>query len=310
MRRYSFFLLAFLALISLTLVITPQVYSQPENIHVINYSWYYDNYGYFDVVGELQNVGPNTIESVILSGIVYTEDGNAQEYSYTTAFVKYLVPQQKAPFYMTFNVEDNSWLSLPIDRVDFTINMANSTSNYQYPDLKIISSSGGVDEEGVYWVNGEVQNSGGKTASRIRIIGTFFNSSGTVVAVGFTDPLTPISLASSDIASFKVGAFDLNQSEVSSIKKISSYSLLVQTEEPILSGTAPTPSPYASSSTTSPSDSPLSPTESPSSENSNSFPVELIYAIIIIVLILGLTETLLVLRKRKSSKISKKRKIK
>jgi hypothetical protein len=258
----------------------------------------------------LQNVGPNTIESVILSGTVYTEDGNAQAYSYSTAFVNYLVPQQKAPFYMSFNVEDNSWLSLPIDRVDFTINLANSTSNYQYPDLKIISSSGGVDEEGVYWVNGKVQNSGVQTASHIRIIGTFFNSSGTVVAVGYTDPLTPISLASSDITSFKVGAFDLNQSEVSSIKKISSYSLLVQTEEPILSGTAPTPSPYASSSTTSPSDSPLSPTEPSSSENSNSFPVELIYAIIIMVLILGLTQTLMVLRKRKSSKISKKRKIK
>jgi hypothetical protein len=298
---------------SLGLALVPQVSSQPENVKVVSYSWYIDSIGYFIVVGEVQNVGPNTIESVVLSGTVYTMDGEAQASSYTIVYVNYLIPQQKAPFYMEFspqssNTGDLSWLSLGVNRVDFTANLANTTSSYQYPDLTLASSSGGVDGEGVYWVSGTVKNSGTQTATNIRVIGTFYNSSGTVVAVGYTDPLTPTSLTPSNTATFKVGAFDVNQTEATSIKKISSYQLLIQTEGPILSGTSPTPPPSSPSpsaspippSTTPPSGSSPSPTESSGSENPNVLPPEATYAIIFVIVILGLAGTLLMLRKRKS----------
>jgi hypothetical protein len=290
---------------SLGLALVSQVSSQPENVKVVSYSWYIDSLGYFIVVGEVQNVGPNTIESVILSGTVYTMDEEAQESSNTIVYVNYLISQQKAPFYMEFspwnsNTGDLSWLSLGVDRVDFTANLANTTSSYQYPDLTVVSSSGGVDGEGVYWVSGTVKNSGTQTATNIRVIGTFYNASGTVIAVGYTDLLTPTSLTPSNTASFKVGAFDVNQTEVPSIQKISSYRLLIQTEGPILSGTAPTPPPSSPPSTTPPSDSTPSPTESSGSENPNVLAPDAIYAIVVVIVILGLAGTLLMLRKKKS----------
>jgi hypothetical protein len=149
------------------------------------------------VVGEVQNVGPNTIEFVTLSGTIYTINGEAQAYSYpTSVYGQYLLPQQKAPFYMQISSETSAtgdwiWLSIDVDRVDFTVEPASGTSSYQYPDLKVESSSGGADGKGFYWVSGTVKNSGTQTATGIRVVGTFYNASGTVVAVEFTDPLTP-----------------------------------------------------------------------------------------------------------------------
>jgi len=311
LRKSIVFLCVFLTLASLGLASILQVSSQPENIKVLSYGWYVDSIGYLDVVGEVQNVGPNTIDSVVLSGVIYTPDGEAVSYSYPTAvYVKYLVPEQKAPFYMEFPPEvsvtgDLSWLSLGIDRVDFTINMAEATSSYQYPDLTVKSSSGGADSEGVYWVSGTVQNTGTQTATNIYVVGTFYNATGTVIAMGYTATLTPASLSPSSTASFKVGAFDLNQSIVPSNLKIDHYSLLIQVEKPVLTGTAPTLSPTPTpSSTTTPSDN----TPTPSDGNPNVLAPEAIYAIIIVIVILGLAITLLALRKTKPQEKSQTKK--
>ena len=293
MRKSTVYLFVLLTLLSLSLVLVPQVSSQPENIKVLSYSWYVDSIGLFDVVGEVQNVGPNTIESVVLGGTVYTTDGVAQTHSSPTlAYVNCLIPQQKAAFYMDFPSQGNdlSWLSIGVDRVDFTVIQANVTSSYRYPDLTVKSSSGAADGEGVYWVSGTVQNSGSQTATNIRVIGTFYNASGTVVAVGYTEYLTPASLNPSSVASFKVGAFDQNQTVVPSIQKISSYSLLIQAEKPLLSGTPPSLPPSNSSSTTPPSDSTSSPTIAPETQ----------YIAVIVIVILVLAGTILVLSKRKA----------
>jgi hypothetical protein len=287
-------------LASLGLALVPQVSSQPENIKVLTYSWYVDSFGGFDVVGEVQNIGSNTIDTVVMTGTVYTSDGEPSAYSYPAfVWVKYLLPQQKAPFYMQFDPQnsrtgDLSWLSLGIDHVDFTVTLANVTSKRHYPDLIIESSSGGVDQEGAYWASGTIKNVGSQTATNIRVVGTFFNASGVVVAVGYTDPLSPTYLPPSSVVSFRVGAFDLNQSEVSPDKKIYNYSLLVQAEEPVLSGTASPSTPTPSGNT------PSSPTQSPDSNNKNSIAPETQMVAVIVIVISGLAVALLLLRRRSS----------
>ena len=296
MRKSTVYLFVLLTVMSLSLALVQQVSSQPENIKVVSYSWYIDSYGFFVVVGEVQNVGPNTIESVVLGAKVFTADGEAQALSAPTyVYVNCLIPQQKAAFYMDFPspnsaTDDQSWLSIGVDHVDFTVLAANVTSNYRYPYVTVKSSSGAVDAEGIYWVSGTVQNSGSQTATNIRVIGTFYNASGTVVAVGYTDYLTPSSLSPSSVASFKVGAFDQNETEVPSIQKISSYSLLIQTEKPLLSGAPPSLPPSNSTSTTPPSDSTSSPTIAPETQ----------YIAVIVLVILGLAGIILALNRRKS----------
>jgi hypothetical protein len=254
MKKSIVYFIVCLALVSLGLTLVPKVASQPENITIMSYSWYTDLYGNFIVVGEIQNVGPNTVVSVFLTGIVYTQDGVSQAYGYTTAFVNYLVPQQRAPFEMEFLPQasvtgDLSWVSLGVDHVDFTVERAETTDKYQYPGLAIMDNSGNADSEGVYWVTGHVQNSGTQAATNVRVVGTFYNSAGTVVAVGYTDSITG-PLEPSTTASFKLGAFDQNQSKVASDQKIANYRLLVQAEAPILSGTPPSPIPTPEATST------------------------------------------------------------
>jgi len=302
MRQNALHVFLLLTLVTLSLALTPQVFSQPENIKVLSYSWYVDSLGDFIVVGEIQNIGPNTIDSVTLSGIVYTTDGQAQAGSTGGAYVNQLIPQQRAPFYIIFPPQSSAsgnlnWVSTGVDRIDFTVNEAEPTTQYQYPDLTIQSSSGGADADGIYWVNGVIQNSGTQTATTIRVIGTFYSASGAVIAVGYTDPLIPISLAPSSTVSFKVAAFDLSQNGAPSDKKITNYRLLVQVTEPLLSGTAPTSPP----STPSSSDN-APPTESPNSPNSsdvNPIAPAILYGAAIVVSIIGIVGVALFLRRRK-----------
>jgi hypothetical protein len=256
MKKMSICLLVFLAC-SLTLTILPVGHSQvnePQNIQVVNKSWYLDSYGSLIVVGQVQNIGQDTIDQIILTGVATTND-QLQQPSYAIVWGSNLVPQQKAPFYMEFYVPQSSygegnWYNNVAD-ISLNVASANATSGYQYPDLKITSSQGSVgttgDFSGAYVVNGNIQNTGSQATTNVTVVGTFFNSTGSVVGVGYTNYLSPRTLNPSESTSFKVAALDLNQSEVPSNLKITCYELLIQTEAPILQGTAPQSTPYTGS---------------------------------------------------------------
>ena len=167
---------------------------------MLNYSWYIDSIGGFDVVGEIQNVGSTILDPVVLDGTVYTPDGVAQAISNPcVVYVENMLPQQKTPFLMEFRSSDLSWLSQGVDHIGFEVVRANVTDKYQYPDLAITNSALPTDAEGVYWINGNVQNTGNKTATNVRVIATFFNASNAVVAAGYSELLTPRSLNPSGV---------------------------------------------------------------------------------------------------------------
>jgi hypothetical protein len=168
-----------------------------------------------------------------------------------------------------------------------------------------------TDDKGVFWVNGNIQNIGSQTASNITVFGTFYNSTGATVAVGYGN--TVASLSPSGSGSFKLGAFDLNQTGIPASKKITDYSLLINVQSPILQGTVPVtvptaspgpiinPSPTAASASISTNSSPT-PTASQSGSDSTGSQVTptWIYAIIIVTAIVAVAAALLMLSKRKS----------
>jgi uncharacterized membrane protein len=169
--------------------------------------------------------------------------------------------------------------------------------------LKITSSSATIgtsgDYVGAYLVNFTIKNTGSQTAQNVWVVGTFYNSTGTVVGVGYTNYLTA-TLAPSKTVSSQIAAFDLNQNQVPLALKISKYSLLVQTQGPILQGTAP----IASSSPGSSS----SPPPTQHANNSNNSSTLLTYAIVIGVVIVAIAGTILALSKRKPSQTVKEAK--
>jgi hypothetical protein len=162
-----------------------------------------------------------------------------------------------------------------------------------------------VDDKGVFWVNGNIQNTGSQTASNITVFGTFYNSTGATVAIGYGN--TVASLSPSGSASFKLGAFDLNQTGIPASKKITDYSLLINVQSPILQGTAPvtvptaSPTPIINPSPTSTNSSPTpTATQSGSASTGSQVTPTWIYAVIIVIAIVVVAAGLIVLSKRKS----------
>jgi hypothetical protein len=281
-----------------------QVSSQSEILKVLNYSWYFDSIGGFHVVGEVQNVGTTILNPVVLGGTIYTPDATNQIRSNPcVVYVNYLLPQQKAPFLMDFAQRDMSWMSQGIDYVEFTVIEAKANSSYQYPNLAITSSTLSTDSTGVYWVSGKVQNTGNQTATNVRVIGTFYNATNDVVAVGYSEVLTPRLLNPSSSASFKVGAFDVNKTETIPDRQISSYTLMVQTEGPLLSGTPPQSTSYSSSNSSS-SSSPSTPDSPSDGSSSNSAAPDYLRYIVVVAIITVAIGILIVYNKVKTSKAS------
>jgi hypothetical protein len=138
------------------------------------------------------------------------------------------------------------------------------------------------------------------------VVGTFYNSKNQVVAVGFSDKTTmnPYSIEPQQSSSFKLGAFDLNQTIVPTDKKIETYSLLIQNQGPILQGTAPvavaTPTPPPLSST---SPVPINSQGNGSENNSEGTSTpNTLYIIIIVSSVIVVVAGLLLLRKPHKSK--------
>jgi hypothetical protein len=321
MKKTLTILLVALTLVSLTLTFAPHVSAQTENVKVLNYSYtidYVNNVLY--VYGELQNTGATTLTNVTLTGSVYSSDGTDQADHLGQVYVIYIVPGQKVPFEADFNApkssSDGTWSSVSISRIDFKINQADPSNSYPYAGVKIAAQSSSIDStptnKGTYWVSGTLKNTGTETAQSIWVVATFYDSSGKTVSSGWSQTKVA-SLAPSGTNSFKIGAFDINMSDPNTQHKISSYSLLVSTINPMeTSGTVPAASEYGivADSSTQP-DSSTNPTSN-SSTGVNS-PTHanydwVIYAAIIIVVIAAVAITILRFPRRKPTETKTKHK--
>ncbi|HTY75979.1 MAG TPA: hypothetical protein VMD05_10490, partial [Candidatus Nanoarchaeia archaeon] len=232
-----------LSLSSLTLASSPFVSSQTSDVKVLSHTYYLDNLGNIVVVGEVQNTGNSIYDNVTLTGTVTGSDGSQVSSGCYISATK-LLPGQKSPFYMEFfpeNTVGGSWLGVTVTDIQLSVYSAPTTTQHQYQDVVVVNNKPTLID-GVYWVNCTLQNNGTQTATKIMVFGTFYNSSGAVVAIG--DIINSVaSLSAGATAKVNVPAFDLNQTLMSDAQKISGYSLLVQVQAPLLTGAVPTINP-------------------------------------------------------------------
>jgi hypothetical protein len=301
MKKQAVFFVILLSVASISFALVPHASAAPQDIKVLNYTWYTGDIGSIIVVGEVQNVGSRVLNQVVLSGIMYSPDNIAEASSQAQVPAVYLVPQEKAPFYMQFDSStgasgDITWTSGGIDHFEFNVIKASETDNYQYPDLKVTTSSGSVDSQGQYWATGTITNSGNQTATNIRVIATFYNSTGYIVAAGFTGE-TPIaaSVPPAGTVVFRVTTIDfLNQTQIPDSFKIQKYSFIVQADSPILRGTAPPPTNNTSNNDNSSSNN----TDTPNQDPGNGGLPWGNYAITIVVVLAVLAAVVLIRRRK------------
>ena len=141
-------------------------------------------------------------------------------------------------------------------------------------------------------MTGNVQNTGSQSTNQTWVVATFYNSTGNAIAIGFSNYLTPTSLAPGSTATFMIYPHDYTDMVVSGI---ASYSLTIQTKLTEPSAT-PTPSPTQTVSPTPTSAG--SPTPTPTGTG-NGTPLSDLYvylAVAVVIIVVGLVA--LVMRKR------------
>lgn len=247
MRKVLTYFVVVLLFCSLCLTLTPKnAQSKTADVKILSYTHYIDAIGFLGVAGEIQNTGTDTLEEVVLTGTAYGSDGTIQSTLSSRAWVSFMVPQQKAPFLIDLKSPQNysDWTTAGISKITVSVSIAKESTSHLYSDFTTTVTSAGVssnaDDLGTYWISGTIQNTGSQAATKLAVAAIFYNSSGAVVAVGHSDYLTPDTVSPSAAVSFKVGAFDTNQSDANSRVKITSYTLNVQATTPLLQGSGST----------------------------------------------------------------------
>lgn len=145
-----------------------------------------DSIGYFHVVGEVENLGPQNAEFVKVTGTFY-DAADAVVATTSTFTGRGVVPAgQKSPYDLM--VEDKD---AKIARYKLTVS-ASPTSKSPAGEglLEARGVTTNTDAIGYHHVVGEVQNNADRRATFVKVVATFYDAAGTVVgtAFTFTDP--------------------------------------------------------------------------------------------------------------------------
>ena len=256
-------ILCILTITSFTALLTIQTNAALSDAKVLSYRWYIAPFGgnaAYDgdlvVVGELENNGTSNIAYASVTGYAYISS-----YSNETAvanatcqiYGNNLKPDQKAPFYLDFaNPEyyltgDNTYTA-NVTSVVVVPSYVSNSNDEPYQGLTVSSENSTVS--GVYRVVGSVTNTGTKAASQVRVVTTFYNSSGTVVSLNTTDILSA-SLKPGSSVNFVAVPVDGYQGEITSYATIVHVEAVVSTPTNTPT-TSTTPTPTTSTSATSP----------------------------------------------------------
>jgi hypothetical protein len=270
----------------------PSVRAAASEAQVLSYSWYVapsstviaSGVGDLVVVGEVQNVGSNVIGNVTVEGTALSSTGQTLAATSVQAFVYHMLPGQKAPFYLDFTAQsstsqDLSWVS-SVSTVTVSVSSVEDTYERQYKDLTIPNPGGTtsyIDNNGTYTVYGTLVNTGNQSAVKPWVVATFYNASGTVIGLNYTNYLTD-SLAPGNPQRFFATPTD-NTAQLSS--EIASYALQIDSL---------TMANSASSSTST-----SSPTTSPPTSTAQLPTLPIVVVVVVVVVAIA---ALMLLRKR------------
>jgi len=275
------------ALTMVPLVPLPSAKAQTSEAQVLSYSWYAapsntvlaPSPGDLIVVGEIQNVGSNTISNATVQGIAHSSSGQTLATATGPAFVYEMLPGQKAPFYIDMSAGSTTQnLASQVSSVTVSVASVTNTPARPYTGLTIPSggTTGFMAANDTYEVVGTIVNTGTQTTGNVWAVITFYNASGTVVSLNYTNYLAS-SLRPGDATRFIATPVD-NTLTLSS--QISTYNVVIDSMT------------SSQSSSTQPT---LSPTNPPTNSNQQ---LPILPIVVVVVIAVAATVALLLLRKR------------
>lgn len=149
-----------------------------EALLIVSHSTYVDRYGYFHLVGEVQNVAKYGTTDNWVSVTFYDEEGLSSVTGSGTCFKEIIAPSEKSPFEIIF------------PKAPQHVNLR-LTTQWQATEMQPIGQmvfeeiNSTIDTEGQYAVTGRIVNRGSQAVEYAMVLSTLYDSSGKVVAVAF-----------------------------------------------------------------------------------------------------------------------------
>jgi hypothetical protein len=188
-------------------------------VSIFSDSGYIDSNGYFHVVGEVRNVGDVSVDYAKVTGTFYDTSNVVVATSFTYTELDVIPSGRKSPFDLILTDKTQA------AKVYHYELSGTFTPTYPLPvGLNILSNSSYTDGTGLMHVVGEIQNIGSTRATYIKIVTTYYDGTGTVVAAGFASSVP------SDLDPAQKGSFDVLLSS-DRVPFVSSYEITAESSQ-------------------------------------------------------------------------------
>jgi len=182
----------------LSFTVTVQRVEATAQVNILTHTGYLDSLGYYHVVGEVQNAGDVAVNFVKVRATFYDANNIVIATSFSYTMMDVLLSGRKAPFDIILSDTAQS-----VYVASYSLGVTFSATSPKPIGLQILSNSSYVDGIGWMHIVGEIKNIGTVTATFVKVVATYYNATGNVVAVAFTysDPkdLAPNQKAPFDI---------------------------------------------------------------------------------------------------------------
>lgn len=176
------------SLIVLALILAvglPQVHAAAGAQILSHTGYFHSGLGWYYVVGEVLNSGNQTLSDIQITTTFYNQSNDLVGTSSTYATVDTLLVGRTSPFKIV-----RSDLDQAAKIHNYSLSVSYSTTSPIPQKLRILSNSTYTDGSGNLHIIGEIKNNGTAQAAFVRVIATYYNSTGGVVATeyNYADP--------------------------------------------------------------------------------------------------------------------------
>jgi len=185
-----------------------------------NHTGWLDALGYYRVSGEVENVGDNAVKDVWITATFYDSGGNIIGTAYNHAHLKVLLPGRKSPFEVLLTTAAASRVH------NYSLSVVATQTDPIPEGLEILSSNCYIDITGSLIVNGSIKNIASDTAHTVKVVASFYNATGYVVATSYSY------LSSQDLGPNETATFEIIlESNTGRVPLVSSYFLTAESLE-------------------------------------------------------------------------------
>jgi len=178
--------LTFLAALTILSSVTLNATAAENNLTILSHTGYLDPQGNYHVVGEVQNIGSQTVNFVQIEATFYDPQNHVIDTRFDLTMLYTILPDRKSPFLIAL------------------LDVAQSAKVHHYSlttsflltspipiGLQILSHNSQTDTQGRIHITGQIKNIETSKAHNIKIVATCYDVKGKVVAAALTD-LDPI----------------------------------------------------------------------------------------------------------------------